>query len=568
MNPPSKLLSYATQLPGPSVVSGPHWAVHDRLIKPRFTLQNSPGDFEPRVFNGPTPILAVGLLTMAQEQKRRQIARRTMHERFRSLLAREVVVLRYLLPLQEPDDPSLDDENATHGDLVRLVTPEGATHCWDKVILWYRWALRTFPLAQYVGVADDDVYLSLPRLAADLAGLSASGHRRVYWGQPMWMAYWNESRFEGEGFGGTSSERDWEALSKFTAVAQRLNASVARNRMSAAARRSPAQCATYNSRGAWSAAPFASGPFFFANTDLAILGADLVRRVLDGRCLANLNESLRTAERTGTWRRRLEYPCEPNIDQLLGYLVMHAARNVTYVQAQFHTQGFPWMTYQHNRPGASAMYVHKLGSDVWNWRYADALLAREGPFVAMPRECRPCYDRARPGETWVSRASPSASLYAKWTCCATLPRVMPGSDSLDRCTKERASRRAAGETFRFRGQALTLRDGYCAPTDDTDRMQRGNRSCARVENPSVRGYWKLMRDPQRAHTLSDCVRRCLGCAACKYVSFSESHFQRECSWYAACPRYESNRLERIGSELCPTFSTVKVVRPATGTNEA
>ena len=233
----------------------------------------------------------------------------------------------------------------------------------------------------------------------------------------------------------------------------------------------------------------------------------------------------------------------------------------------------PWMTYQRNRPGRTAMYVHKLGSDVWNWRYADALLAREGPYEQMARECRPCYDKARPDDTWVSRGSPSAMMYSRWTCCATLPRVMPGGDSLDRCNRERkvaarAAKKGARETFRFRGQSLVLRDGYCAPTDDKDRMQRGNRSCDRVGDPNAKGYWKFMRDPTYPHSLTDCARRCASCAACKYVSFSESHFQRECSWYAACPRYESNRLERIGSELCPTFSTVKVVRPATGTNEA
>ena len=225
----------------------------------------------------------------------------------------------------------------------------------------------------------------------------------------------------------------------------------------------------------------------------------------------------------------------------------------------------PWMTYQRNRPGRTAMYVHKLGSDVWNWRYADALLAREGPYEQMARECRPCYDKARPDDTWVSRGSPSAMMYSRWTCCATLPRVMPGGDSLDRCNRERkvaarAAKKGARETFRFRGQSLVLRDGYCAPTDDKDRMQRGNRSCDRVGDPNAKGYWKFMRDPTYPHSLTDCARRCASCAACKYVSFSESHFQRECSWYASCPLYERDRLNQIGSELCPTFNTVRLAR--------
>ena len=95
-----KLLSYATHLPGPSLVTAPHWALHDRLIKPRFTLQNAPGDFQPKEYAGPTPILAVGLPTMADQEDRRKIARRTMHERFRSLLARELVVWTAARPLR------------------------------------------------------------------------------------------------------------------------------------------------------------------------------------------------------------------------------------------------------------------------------------------------------------------------------------------------------------------------------------------------------------------------------------------------------------------------------------
>ena len=51
-------------------------------------------------------------------------------ELYRSLLQREVVVLRYLLPqaddnLYEPLLQSLEEENATHADLLRLETREG-----------------------------------------------------------------------------------------------------------------------------------------------------------------------------------------------------------------------------------------------------------------------------------------------------------------------------------------------------------------------------------------------------------------------------------------------------------
>ena len=597
----------ASTLPGPSVVTAPHWALHDKLIKNRFSLQAAPGDEQPESVVGGRPLLAVGLLTMEEQAVRRSIARRTMHARYRSLLSRETVVLRYLLPAAAACphvrtsgevEPACDmraenakrwalaAENATHRDLLRLPTPEGATRCWSKVILWMRHALRAWPGVQFVGVADDDVYLALPRLAADLASLRAAGHSHVYWGQPMWMGYWNESRFEGEGFGGTSAEKDETALAAFLTAHEQNHGRASVDALhSTSPRRGVGVCSTYSKRDEWMGRSIASGPFMFANTDLAIMGSDLAGRLLDSACLSNFAASFDRAQRTRKFVRRGQYPCEPNIDQLLGYLVAHAARNVTYVQAQFHTQGFPWMTYQHNRPTGRAFYVHKLGSEVWSWRYTDALIAREAPYEPMARECTPCFDSWGRSSSWVSGSSPSSLTYSTWTCCATLPRVMVGGDSLDRCQRERSA--VGRQVFRHRGQPMPMADGYCAPTDEVE-AQRGNRSCGRVHDREAKGYWKLMQPWEQhvPHTLGECVSRCLECAACRYVSFSESHFQRECSWYASCPRLREpepraeakeplptaaqnhefgpsgSKLLRIGSELCPTFSTVRVKRPA------
>ena len=614
-------------LPGPSHIPGsPHWALHDTLINPTFALESSEDSWKylsPIIGNllpmrpvwarqtakSGKPLFAIGMLTMIGEDYlvRRHFARKTMHARHKSLLDHGIVVLRYLLPKANPMNPdnqwtapdAIHDENTTYGDLVRLETPDGPTRCWRKVILWFRHALQTWPNVQYVGVADDDVYLVLSRLAHDLALLSAAGHKRVYWGQPMWMAYWNDTRFEGEGFTTTGAEQDRHAVEEYKdAFMRRLKRGSRPGRRLSAKRGggggggsggssggglSGASCSYFSPTGDWIGNEMAMGPFLFANTDLTFLGSDLIKRILDGRCLPNFERSLSEAERTGRFRRKKQYPCEPNIDQLLGYLVRHAARNVTYVQSQFQTQGFPWMTYQHNRPSQSTFYVHKLGSDVWQWRYADSLFAKEGPYRPMPRVCKPCYvPQGKHEESWVSEKSPSRSYYSRWTCCATMPRAMLGDDSLERCTKERAH---SSDTFQVGGKALPLLDGYCAPTDDTDKRQNGNRSCGMVGDKRVQGYWKWMHDLKKPHSLKDCVQRCLACPACNYVSFSESHFQRECSWYASCPRYAwrrrkpqqkrvkpdprwqlaeearlsgDSKLERIGSELCPTFSTVRV----------
>ena len=613
--------SKSSLLPGPSYLeSTPHWAWHDRLVSPRWKPAADGNDglsqtARSAIMMERMPTLALGLLTMSDQVEKRKLARQTMFARYRALLQQRVVVLRYLLAAAQGGDAVEEErladlENATHGDMLRLETPEGATRCWRKVVEWMRYALRRWPDAVYVGIADDDVYLSLSRLAYDLVSIRAQGHRRVYWGQPMWMAYWNDSRFEGEGFGGTSISSDVQALESYTMrsrqwMAQRATTAGAGRRavrgrkragstssspsgksiggllmenMSKSAasrvasiapilgvrRAGTATCATYSSSGEWVGRQMASSPFMFANTDLAILGADLARKILGGRCLANFQASFAKAEQTGRFRRRLQYPCEPNIDQLLGWLVAHAGRNVTYVEAQFHTHAFPWMTFANNPPTRHALYIHKIVASKWWWHYTDTLFAKHPTHLPLQRECRPCYDPDGLGSggeartSWVGLDNPSGALYSKWTCCATLPRKGAASDNLARCASERAH--APIEHVTYRGHKLQILDGYCEATDDADPRQIGDASCTRVHDPAAKGFWKYhVTDPI---SLTDCIKRCAACTACRYVSFSESHFQRECSWYATCPKVDAREeLNQIGSELCPTFSTVRVRPP-------
>ena len=68
-------------------------------------------------------------------------------------------------------------------------------------------------------------------------------------------------------------------------------------------------CGTYSRSGSaatgeWAGKEVASSPFLFANTDLAILGSDLVRRVLHGRCLASFDYSFSRAEASKKFIRR------------------------------------------------------------------------------------------------------------------------------------------------------------------------------------------------------------------------------------------------------------------------
>lgn len=65
---------------------------------------------------------------------------------------------------------------------------------------------------------------------------------------------------------------------------------------------------------------------------------------------------------------------------------------------------------------------------------------------------------------------------------------------------------------------LTWKPGYCAPVSHPGDCQQ-----------DASGFW---RELHRAQPKEDCVRRCLECRGCRFVSFS--HLRQLCSWHTAC----------------------------------
>ena len=58
-------------------------------------------------------------------------------------------------------------------------------------ILWYRWATATFPSARYLAIADDDAYVQIAHLEADLRLTSSIVHSPwVLHGLLMWKAFY------------------------------------------------------------------------------------------------------------------------------------------------------------------------------------------------------------------------------------------------------------------------------------------------------------------------------------------------------------------------------------------
>ena len=503
------------------------------------------------------PLAALGALTMEVYFDRRVIGRLTMGKRGRGLLG-DAFHFRYLLSQKKGIRPGNTDkiiarENRTFGDLLRLQTREGPDRCWVKMLLWMRFALSKWPIVSYVGICDDDVFIQIERVAAELSMLSARGVRRVYWGQPLWMSYWNYSNFIGEGFGGYSENGDNEAIDGYYAELEHQGL---RHNVLEKEQGRRHICAATSSNRATASMRVASGPFVFMNTDLVFLSSDLVHEALKGRCLAEFSKRLHDARRDGSWTPSGNQPCEPMIDQLLGWFVLRSP-NVTIVEIKI-GQGHPWPTFSYKQAGEHSLYVHKLyGSDEdpWAWRYFDAALSQS--YVPMQRVCGPCVGfTAVQGEPpLVSTRNPNAHRYQGWRCC--LQKNLPPQEleevQADLCAKQRAAQRhdqmrrcsRSGCPFKQGAQF----DGACAI--DEQGEQAGT-----CKNSTQQTAGSLMIDAEGIESLDDCVRACERCSACQFVSYSESHYIRVCRWHSTCDLLHL----KLGtsSELCPTYTTVQV----------
>ena len=87
--------------------------------------------------------------------------------------------------------------------------------------------------------------------------------------------------------------------------------------------------------------------------------------------------------------------------------------------------------------------------------------------------------------------------------------------------KHRPRRTLAGEQFEAWLQGA--REGYCELTDE----ESGN--CETDDRGSIRLSAEAATFRQSAQ---ECAERCLGCAQCRFISFSARH--RDCSWFHAC----------------------------------
>ena len=114
------------------------------------------------------------------------------------------VLLRYVMssPATAAEAASLRSENATHRDLDALPVRHRESACAEKIFVWLSLASRSFAAdADFVGILDDDTFVHVERVFADLRPHTANG--RLLYGQFSWAERWDARRARHHGYANT-----------------------------------------------------------------------------------------------------------------------------------------------------------------------------------------------------------------------------------------------------------------------------------------------------------------------------------------------------------------------------
>ena len=318
--------------------------------------------------------------------------------------------------------PALEDarrEAVEHGDVLLLNMTEGRFTCSRKYLLWLRAALRLFPRAAFISMGDDDVYIQLDHLFADLKSASSypSATRYVVWGLIMWKAYYNNATmvtstgFTGWGF------TDWAAVAQRTQMEACRDSRINASKVCPGLREDHIAAARSNHIGS-PPFPIVNGPLFALSRDLA---AAVAQDAFPPRWISALVKTPRIAAalaRPGGLRRS-GFACWPVGDSILGYWVLVRARSlnkpVTLINTPLMKQHHPWPSSIRGRFSNYSIVLHGLKSPEHE-RFRELAISRgSGPFEPIGRECGTCKDMG--WSTWPD--SPVNS----WRCCGS--RIQP-----------------------------------------------------------------------------------------------------------------------------------------------
>ena len=333
------------------------------------------------------------------------------------------------------------DEQNQFGDIVFLQMNESRFMCAIKPLLWYQYCLKAFPTARFIAISDDDAYLQLDHLEADLRSLQDdAAERLILWGLVMWYgAYDNVTMVTHETWGGWSyndggavkSRRRMEECRDYRWIAQagrRLGTrEPSRRRRSRFARskgetRDPCRRLTsaakatidragLSDRSPW---PVVNGPLFAVSRRLAQL---VVENTIPRQYLKALHqtERVRNALSRPGGPRKSNFGCWPVADSIFGLWITQISETlnigIELVNSPFMVQHHPWPATVHGAFSNSSIVLHGLKKEKNQRKFREVVMQRGmGAFVPFRRHCGNCASLG--WSTW------GASVHSRlWTCC-------------------------------------------------------------------------------------------------------------------------------------------------------
>ena len=325
-------------------------------------------------------------------------------------------------------------EASEFGDIVWLPMNETFYLCAWKKLLWYRHSIVHYPTARYFAIADDDSYVQLAHLEADLRTVrSASSY--VLWGLIQWKFFYNRvtqeptTGFAGWDFGDWGAAETRERAERCAAALALANNATLNGFIGGGPWKRyhdalPPGCMRLQRDVVKALRPphsmEASPPYPFANGPLFAVSRELGELLVESHVPDEWLHALEATKVLEFYRKNGRVPhvlksaaCFPaSFDAVLGRWVWVAATrrrlNITLVNTPFMIQHHPWVGFTHGAFSNRSIILHELKDP--NHAGWDFVQRRgNGPFEPIERTCDSC---ERMGWSTVP-----GSPVAGWECC-------------------------------------------------------------------------------------------------------------------------------------------------------
>ena len=470
---------------------------------------------------GIEPFVALGYLSGSDNRPRRDKIRQVSRP-----FAAGGVVYRFVLAMAESaieHSATTLLEARTIGDMVMLNVSDTPFRCALKYVMWTSWARDAFPTARYLASGDDDAYVQLAHLEADLRLAHAQvGDVPAYYGCIMWRPYYNNvTQDASTGFTGWTCADGQAAgvrrgMESCASQAERKPAVRKLRLKSELAPDAPA-CAGMASNEKrlnavlgqqvdWDLPPFpmANGPLFAVSRPLAgLLARDLEldrslslaqrepQRSGSGggspkpsssapmtprRWVRTMEAETDLGRRYGAYRDRpkgskMHRPvelqrraCWPNGDNVLALHVAWAAmrhgERVTLINTPPGEQHYAWPVYSDARSYSNKTIVAHGAKRPSSRMWGVAVQRMSGAFVPFHRTCGTCGGGGGAG-SGMGWSSYPGSMFASWQCCGRAFGGNSSSGGGKRGKSSRQERRVAAAEAK-RTQAAAQRVGASA----------------------------------------------------------------------------------------------------------